>query len=194
MYNTLDKLPIKTYMLINETGEISLLLFEGEKADENELSIIWNKLDNEFKDLSNDPDEKKNLRLAKQIMRYETKHQLIETYCICLDFEYDEEIAEALRAWGYKLTYENYYEDLERIKRESDGLLLKIEDLKTLLPKTEGGSTVTIDDVLASHSSILGFDFDYETISCRKYLAHKKQIDIKMKHAEAEAKRNKNKR
>lgn len=194
MYKTLDKLPIKTYMLIDESGDINQLLFDGEKCDESELSNLWQKLKDEFSDLSNNPDDKKNLRLSKQIKANETKHQIIETYCICLDFEWDDEMVETLRDWGYTLSDTNYHEDLERIKREADGLLLKIENLKRLLPKTDENSNVTIDDVLASHSSILGFDFDYETISCKKYLAQKKQIDVKMKHAEAESKRNKPKK
>lgn len=191
MYKTLDILPIKKYMLIDESGDIHLLLFDDEKCDEDELSNLWLKLKEEFSELSNDADEKKILRLSKQIKSSETKHQIIESFCICLDFEWDDEIVKTLRDWGYILREDNYYEDLERIKRESDGLLIKAENLRKLLPKTDENSTVTIDDVLASHSSILGFDFDYETISCKKYLAHKKQIDIKMKHAEAEAKRNK---
>lgn len=191
MYKTLDKLPIKTYFLIEETGDINLLLFEGEKCDENELNVLWLKLQAEFSDLAQDPEDKKSLRILKEVKRCETKHQLIDAFCVCLDFDWDEEMVQILRNWGYVLTEENYYEDLEKIKRESEGLLIKAENLKKLLPKSEeSGSNVTIDDVLASHSSILGFDFDYETISCKKYLAHKKQIDVKMKHAEAEFKRN----
>lgn len=190
MYKTLDKLPIKIYYQIEETGDVNLLLFEGEQCNENELVSIWLKLQEEYSDLAQDPEDTKTLRILKEIKRCELKHQLIDVYCKCLDFDWDDEMVRALRTWGYSLTEENYYKDLERIKRESEGLLIKAENLKRLLPKSEGTSNnVTIDDVLASHSSILGFDFDYETISCKKFLAQKKQIDIKMKHAAAEAKR-----
>jgi len=185
MYDTLDKLPVKRYFQILETGDFNLLLQKKDKATEEELLLIWEKIFEEFSNLNEDVDTKKTLRIAKDVERNQIKYKLVQNFCIALDFDWDDELIEILRDWGYTLTEENYYDDLEKIKRESEGLLLKAENSKKQMPKIDEDSDVTVDDVLASYSSIMGFDFDYDTIVCTKYLALKKQINAKIKIAEA---------
>jgi len=190
MYDTLDKLPVKRYFQILETGDFNLLLQKKDKVSEEELLLIWEKIFEEFSNLNEDVDTKKTLRIAKDVERNQIKYKLVQNFCIALDFDWDDELVEILRDWGYTLTKENYYEDLEKIKRESEGLLLKAENSKKQMPKIDEDSDVTVDDVLASYSSIMGFDFDYDTIVCTKYLALKKQINAKIKIAEANNQQN----
>jgi len=52
------------------------------------------------------------------------------------------------------------------------------------LPKETEKGTFTIDDVMASYSLILGFDFDYNFISYTKFYALQNQVNAKIKALE----------
>lgn len=185
MYDTLDRLRLKTYYEILETGNHALLLKKDEKQDDEILAVLWEKLFIEFSEANEDAETKKTLRILKDIERSQMKYSLVENFCIALDFEWDEEIVTILRGWGYTLRedQEYYYDDLDRIKREAEGLLLKAENTRKQLPQISENENLTVDDILASYSSIMGFDFDYDKITCRKYLAIKRQINVKIKMA-----------
>ena len=112
-----------------------------------------------------------------------------------LKFDWDNELVGILRGFGYTITQVRYYDDLERIERESKALLVKAANLQRMLPKADGEkSEVTIYDVLASYSAILGIDFDFEALSCLKYISMQKQVASKIKASEQQAEANKPKK
>jgi hypothetical protein len=39
------------------------------------------------------------------------KHDFIQLSILALEFEYDQELADMLRGYGYRITNENYYPD-----------------------------------------------------------------------------------
>lgn len=195
MYNTLAKLPIVVYEEISNTGKLTLLLNENETATEAELEELWQKLSIEFSEKSQNTDTKRTFRLQKEIDSMECKHKTVALMIECLRFDWDNELVAALRKWGYTITQKDYYANLDRIERESAGLLVKSASLKTMLPKKDGEkSDVTIYDVLASYCAILGLDFDFEVLSCLKYISMQKQVASKIKASEQQAEANKPKR
>lgn len=195
IYDSLEILPYKIFMRIVEDPSLINLLSTDKNHDNSELLVIWNSLFEEYKVLSPEKEEMKLLNLKKEIEFLECKHKGIAVALCALDFDYNQELVDILLGYGYKLTKENYYDDLKRIQRESEGLLMKAKNIKKRLPKSDANSVstkVSIDRVFAFYSSVLGYDFDYNTVSVTKVLALKDQVDSKLKSIEKERENLKN--
>ena len=80
--------------------------------------------------------------------------------------------------------HQDYFQQLETIERQLSGIEIKINRLSDSLPKKsnedEIGESLNIDDVLASFSSVLSIDFDFNTISVTKFFSIQKQVDKKV--------------
>jgi hypothetical protein len=187
-YDSLDILPIKLYYKIAETGNLSLL--SSLLTDENELQKLWFELDCGFKDLDKTEEATKTFRLSKSISALEIKHQFVLMACETLRFEWNEEIINILRSHEYTLRdtdTETFFSDLERIEKETNSIVVKVNMLRRQLPKTDNNKNKSsLDEVMASYASILGFDFDFNTISCTKFFALQSQVHSKVKALETQ--------
>lgn len=189
LYNSLDYIPYKLFLRIASTGDFSLL--SDTEKDLDILSKVWEKLFNEHLEYETTPETKKEFRINKDVEALETEHQFIAIACDCLEYSMDDWLIEKLRSKKHQLrtdNTENYYQDIENIKRFAKGLIFRIKALKSQLPKEESEEnknvTVdksTIDDVMASYTNIMGFDFDYNTVTYSKFHAIKKQVHLKIK-------------
>ena len=191
IYNSLEILPYKTFFKIVDSQDVSLLK-NGAEAEEKDLKELWESLLKEYNEISPEKEEMNLLRVKRDIEAIECKYKAIQVSLSALDFHYDDDLIEILQSYGYKLTKENYYEDLKRISRESEALLMKSANIKKKLPKVDANSAstkVTIDRLFAFYSSVLGFDFDYNTISVTKVLALKEQVNSKIKSQENNTKK-----
>lgn len=195
MYDTLARLPIVVFEEISKTGDLKLLLMENETATEEELAELWQVLSIEFSDRSINADSKRTFGINKIIEELKFKYKMIAISIEALRFDWDNELVGILRGFGYTITQVRYYDDLERIERESKALLVKAANLEAMLPKpSDGKSEATIYDVLASYSAVLGIDFDFEALSCLKYISMQKQVASKIKASEQNAEANKPKK
>lgn len=191
IYNSLEILPYKTFFKIVDSQDVSLLK-NGAEAEEIDLKELWESLLKEYNEISPEKEEMNLLRVKRDIEAIECKYKAIQVSLSALDFHYDDDLIEILQSYGYKLTKENYYDDLKRISRESEALLMKSANIKKKLPKVDANSAstkVTIDRLFAFYSSVLGFDFDYNTISVTKVLALKEQVQSKVKPQENNTKK-----
>ena len=190
LYNSLDLLPYKTFLKIASTGDFSLL--SDTETNPEILVPIWEKLFKEHLEFESTPESKKEFRITIDVESLETEYKFILGACDCLEFAIDDELIEILRGKRYKLrtdTTENYYSDLGMIKRFAKGLKIKINSLRAQLPKDEESEEshsvqhekLTIDDVMAGYTMILGYDFDYNTVTYTKFKAIKRQVNLKMK-------------
>lgn len=189
LYNSLDFIPYKLFLRIASTGDFSLL--SDTEKDLEILSKVWEKLFNEHLEYEITPETKKEFRINKDVEALEMEHQFIIGASECLKFAMDDELIQMLRDKKYQLrtdNTENYYQDIENIKRFAKGLIFRIKALKSQLPKEENEENKsvsvdksTIDDVMASYTNIMGFDFDYNTITYTKFHAIKKQVHLKIK-------------
>lgn len=188
-YQTLDYIPYKLFLRIASTGDFSLLSDTEKNLDV--LAKIWDKLFTEHLELDSTPESKKEFRINKDVEALETEHKFIVCACDCLEFAIDDDLIQILRSKRYELrtdNTENYYQDIEKIKRFAKGLIFKINALKSQLPKesTEENKIadpqkLTIDDVMANYTNIMGYDFDYNTITYTKFNAIKRQVHLKIK-------------
>jgi len=172
-YDSLDVLPIKLFFKIAKTQDTSLLSSKKKKG----LDELWEKLCEEYEEKFGNA---KLRQIENQITQNSIKFNMIQHAVYSLGFKKDDEVIAILRGHGYKIDEKSYQEDIKRIGEESKALKLKIERLKRKLPKGETDYS-NIDKVMAGFSSVLGFDFDYNTISVTKYFAIQDQVKDKLK-------------
>jgi hypothetical protein len=184
IYDSLDIIPYKLFVRIAETGDISLLS-DSEKEDDFLLEV-WNKLYDEHLSKNQTSESKKIFKLSKSIDELLALNKVVLMACASLRFEFNQELYDMILGFGYQLSIANtetYYSDIERIERESNAYVIKAEFYKQMLPdqKENEKSDYGIDDVMASYSLILGFDFDYNLVTYTKYHALQNQVNAKIK-------------
>jgi hypothetical protein len=182
IYKTLRKLPMVTFTEIIESGDVALL--SDEETDINELVTIWNNLFEHYQQKYNKQNSNKVFNLEKEIEYLDKKHFEIKLIIEALKFDVYPELISILQDYGYRFRDENYNEDLERVERESKGIVQKINQLKQGLPKTDESGHENKDNsiinLMASYSSVLGYDFDYYTISVEKFKSLENQVKQKI--------------
>lgn len=187
IYDSLDTIPYKTFIKIAETGNVFLL--SHDIKDEELLKETWSKIHQEHMNLNPTDTGKKVFRLSKDIAVLEALHTAVLMAVEALKFDWHEDLVEFLHYHQYTLRNTNtkvYYDDLNRIERETKALVIKANNLKKMLPKEEANGNYDIDNVMASYSLILGFDFDYNIISYTKFFALQKSVHAKIKSIESQ--------
>lgn len=188
-YKTLETTPYKVVLkIINDPVSNLHLLTDEDNPDLEKLGEIWMAIFEELTALDTNSKSDEILQIEREISALKCKHDFIQLSLLALEFEYDEELANILRAYGYRITKENYYPDLERVRRESKAILTTVKKYQNKLPKQEEGedfSKVNIDEVLAFYCTVLGgLDFDYNTVTYTKVMALQKQVSEKIKAIE----------
>lgn len=188
-YKTLETTPYKVILkIVNDPVSNLHLLTDEENPDFEKLGAIWMAIYEELIALDTNNDSDKILQIEREISALKCKHDFIQLSILALEFDYDEELANILRGYGYRIAIENYYPDLERVRRESKAILTTVKKYENKLPKQEEGADFTkvnIDEVLAFYCTVLGgLDFDYNTVSYTKVMALQKQVSEKIKAIE----------
>ena len=180
IYKTLRKLPMVTLIEIIDSGDVSLL--SDEETDIDVLVLIWNELFEEYQQKYNKQNSNKIFNLSREIEYLERKHFEIKLIIEALKFDVCPELISILREYGYQFRDNFYNEDLIRVQRESEGIVQKVNQLKQSLPKPEinDNEDNSIINIMASYSSILGYDFDFYTISVEKYFSLQNQVKQKI--------------
>jgi hypothetical protein len=194
-YKTLETTPYKVMLkIINDPVSNLHLLTDDEAPDFEKLGGIWVSIFEELIDLDNSNASDEILQIEREISALKCKHDFIQLSILALEFDYDQELADILRGYGYTITTENYYPDLERVRRESKAILTTVKKYENKLPKQELSgdfSKVNIDEVLAFYCTVLGgLDFDYNTVTYTKVMALQKQVFEKIKAIEENNQKN----
>lgn len=185
IYDKLRKLPKVIQIEIYETGDLTLLSDEDTPIEE--LTELWLRLDEEFNNKYNRSEKTKVFNLAKEIDYQANRWQTIKLCCEGLLFDYNQELVDVLKSHGYKFDADNYNDDIDRILRESEAILIKINQLKNQLPKPSEGNETSIIEVMACYSAILGVGFDFNTCSVEGFHGYEKQVKEKIKAIEAQS-------
>lgn len=181
IYEELDYLPYKTLLKVLETGNYKLLTTDPDTPEEI-LAGAWEKLYKEYLAANHSPEEDRVFKIRKEVYHLEARYELILIYCKILAFDWHEETAESLKKYGYIITPGSCLQKIPIIKREAEGLLVKAKQLRSQLPVVEENVKVSVDDMLACYTTILGIDIgDYNTVSSTKVFALGKQVDLKVK-------------
>lgn len=195
IYKTLETTPYKVILkIVNDPASNLHLLTDEENPDTEKLGEIWAAIFQEIIELDNSNASDEILKIEREISALKCKHDFIQLSVLALEFDYDEELANILMSYGYTITKENYYPDLEKVRRESKAILTTVKKYENKLPKQEEGEEfkkINIDEVLAFYCTVLGgLDFDYNTVSYTKVMALQKQVTEKIKAIEESNRKN----
>jgi hypothetical protein len=182
-----------TFIEIIDSEDLSLL--SDEETPIEELVAIWEELYKEYQEKYNKLNSNKVFNLDKEIEYLDKKYLEIKLIVEALKFDVNQKLIAILRNYGYRFRDEFYNEDLERVERESKGIIQKINQLKQGLPKVDESKTDTQDNsiinLMAGYSSVLGYDFDYYTISVEKFKSLENQVKQKIAAIEKNNAKNK---
>lgn len=185
IYDKLRKLPKVIQMEIYETGDLYLLTDD----DNTPLEVLvetWDFLESEYNRKYNKQGSDKVFDLSKEIEYQSGRHAIITLCCEQLLFDKNEEVIGILKSEGYQFDENNYKAAIEKIHRESKGILIKINQLKNKLPKPVEGQTFENDiiKVMASYSTVLGISFDFNAISVEAFHSYEAQVKAKIQNIE----------
>lgn len=155
-----------------ETGEVSLL--SNEDKSEEELSDIWNKIQEEHEKISINDRQNKALNIYKKIEALSCRYYAVKLSVHCLKYVRDKDLFVLLKNYGYKITWRDLREDLERIERESKAIETKILRAKQQLPKQkkDKGASVSFDETVLGYAAFTGSGFvDTNKITVPQYYA-----------------------
>lgn len=193
IYDKLRKLPKVIQMEIYESGDLTLLSDEEKPFEE--LIELWQKLEEEFSRKYNKQASDQIFSLQKEIDYQETRYTLIQLLCEQLEFDKTPEIIEILKEEGYPFDENSpeYLNQINKVHRESKGILIKINQLKSKLPKVDENKIFenNIISVMASYSAVLNVPFDFNTISVEAFHAYEAQVKAKIKNLEPQVSKNK---
>lgn len=194
-YDALDNIPKKVFIRIMETGNVSLL--SNIETDEKKLIEIWEVLMQLHLDYNPTPESQRIFRLSKQVDMIEGKLNQIIFGLESLRFEFNQDEFDRINSMGYRIrlklledgeTYcnETYHSDIDKVERDISSLIIKAKTIKQLLPKNDEKAKHTIDDVMASYSAILGFGFNFNSITYTEFHGYARQVDLKIKALESQ--------
>jgi hypothetical protein len=183
IYKTLRTLPMVTLIEIIETGDISLLSDESIPIEE--LVELWEIIFEDYKNRFDSDNTRKIFNLSKEIEYLEQKYLIIKMSIEALKFEVNDDLIQILNDYGYSFDKSKYFKELEKIDRESKGIEQKISLFKSQLPqqseeKKDQKQSNSIINIMAGYAAILGFDFDFYSISVEKYYSLENQVKSKI--------------
>lgn len=185
IYDTLDELPLKKFLKILDTGNYTMLTDEKHRHDE--CKEIWKRMEDEHARSGNDSNFAKSLDLNIRIDALKYKYDFILTAVHCLKFDKDDDIISKLKKIGYKVSEENYMNDLEAIDNNAQAIVVKIKKLESKMPtedEKDNKNTSTIDRVIIGYCSIAGLTFDTNKITYTQFYALKSTAEDKIKAVE----------
>lgn len=188
-YHSLDIIPIKIFLKVAETGNLSLLSDEIE--DKGKLLDLWENLSNEYLKLTKE--SKVNDRIINSINKLEQKRESIYIALFLLGIRYDIELVSLLESYGYEIkNYKDLTKDIERISRQASVLEIKIERLKAQLPKPDIEETqISIDENILSYSKIAETGFiDTNKVTAMQYIALKNIANKVIKNSKKDVGKN----
>ncbi|WP_461599864.1 hypothetical protein, partial [Winogradskyella sp.] len=156
-YTSLDTIPLKLFYQIMSSGDVSLLT--DDKNELKNVSKLWEQIKAEFEELDPTNQIQKTFRTLKEIEEYKTQYNGIQFAIEALKFDRDLDLENQLREFGFKLTEDNFINDLETIKNESQALLMFIEELEALLPKHNGKKATSMDEVILGYASYTNLQY-----------------------------------
>lgn len=191
-YTSLDTIPLKLFYQIMSSGDVSLLT--DDKKDLKDVSKLWEQIKAEFEELDPTNQIQKTFRTLKEIEEYKTQYNGIQFAIEALKFDRDLDLENQLREFGFKLTEDNFINDLETIKNESQALLMFIEELEALLPKHNGKKATSMDEVILGYASYTNLQYtNTNSITVTQFYALKKVFDEKLKAMRQQSAKNKRK-
>ena len=182
-YDRLDIIPLKLYLEISNTGNISLLSNDKERF--HELNSLWSKLELEYENLGLSSHTKELLKRTIRISALETKYKSLVLTTDSLKFERDIDLMSELNSLGFTINKKTYFDDIKRIERESKSILTRIKRLEQGLPKIHNNDKpITIDKIILGYCRITNLHFNTNKITVTQFHSLKELAEEEIKNVE----------
>lgn len=176
---SLDHILAKDFFKVLETDDLSII----KDLDEN----TWQNLINEYEDLSGNRLHDKEISLSARIEGLFCKYKAINLACDVLEFRYDEETIDILKEHYFFINKENYQSELQRIKKESESILIQVKKLETQLPKREEKTVKKskhIDEIIIGYGAFVGYQVKPNSCTVTEFISLKNLFESKLKQLE----------
>jgi hypothetical protein len=189
IYTSLRILPMVLFDEILSSNNYELLSDEPNLTDldKEQLKLLWDELNEQYQEKYNKASKNKYFNVDKEVAYQSGRYAVINSICDSLLFAKEQRLIDILIEEGYRVRESNYLEDIERAKKQTQGIIIKINTLIDSLPKKDPNKTeseYSIIDIMAGYVSVLGFDFDFYTISVEKFKSLEKTVQNKLKAME----------
>lgn len=180
----LDHIKVKPFFKVLETGNFHHFTKSKRKA----IEPIWDELLEAYEKLSGNRKTNKEISTRARIEGLICKFKAINIACDCLAFKYEEDALEILKEHYFFINNSNYNKELERIKKESESILIQVEKLKKQLPKEETSNKRHIDEIILGYCSFLGIQVKPNDCTVTEFKALEKLFENKLKQLEKNGK------
>lgn len=183
IYDRLDKIPLKIYLEITQTGNLTLLIKGKEKLDFDKLDLIWQKLKLGYDELGLGGNSNKVFNLSVRIEKLIAKYDFVNMAILTLKFDRNLDLENKLRELGYTLREISFLKDLNGIERETSDIIVKVGRLEKNLPKNKknAGIKSTIDKVIMSYCVITKLDYKPNKITVTEFHSLKELFEEEIK-------------
>ncbi len=194
IYNSIDTIPMKVYLMVETSGHLQFLVNDQNKEDipttqeemdlqESELKLIWEHISAEAEKYSTNKESKKILNLSTKVEALSARNESVQLAVHYLKTLYDEDLIEMLQGFGYRFKHKNmknetpraierqFNRDVEKVEREMIALEIRLEQFRKKLPVIDEDQKLTpFDQTVMSYSAFtkLGF-IDTNEITFTQY-------------------------
>lgn len=175
IYKSIDTIPSKLYFKILETGDLTLLCVnEFHIPHHSKLEDIFSKIQEDDEKLTEKKGRSDEMDIWKKIESISARYKKIKYAIYYLRQMRDDDLEQLLVDDGYQFT-DDFEGSLDEIERISESLPVKIESIKSRLPKKEkedNQKEVPFDEAVLSYCALLGMGFvDTNTVVQSQYRA-----------------------
>lgn len=191
LYTSCTELPLYNFIKILVHADYSYLIKKNGIIKANPEDV-WSDIFSEYITLANDSQQNYLLSLLKDITVLSNKITIIQSIVDQLAINYHKDLADQLRAFGFRYKYDpsdedQYFKDLRLTVTQSKSMALKIEQRKTELDKlNNSGNKVTeseYDNLLFELGKFQGFPFRAKENTVSQFIvcfnAYKKANEVK---------------
>lgn len=160
-YSGCDTLPLSVFLEVLETGNTKKLVRFG-IMPEKKRTDLWEKIFEEFREMIKDTSQVHSFSIMRFITYQRTKI-LILTHCMkSLMIQYNEKVADVIRAFGFQMAEGRMMKDLKRINGQIKRMEVEIEEKEAELAKMEDvqGEKDALRLLILSASKFQGYRID----------------------------------
>lgn len=169
-YNGCDTLPLSVFLEVLETGNTKKLVRFG-IMPEKKRTDLWEKIFEEFREMIKDTSHVHSFSIMRFITYQRTKI-LILTHCMkSLMIQYNEKVADVIRAFGFQMAKERMMKDLKRINGQIKRMEVEIEEKEKELKEMEKdqGEKDGFRLLIMSAAKFQGYRIDLEKTTVKEF-------------------------
>ena len=190
LYKNCSELPLKVYCNVVNDGNPYHIIYEGICETEKDHALVrdtWYEILKEYAKLDAKSGLGYKLEDENTVKALISEHTAINGALFYLMYQYDQDLYDFLKNYGYHVEIKDGHLSMDSIKRnqlKSNKLITQIELLKLNFGSTDEEKEKTngmdFDELVAWASDNLKFQIQ-EDVTVKRFLAYKKRINDKSK-------------